>query len=152
MVLAIAKGLVGGLTSGSAGKIQGLTPMGEMSTINNLPETKQIQQFAKLPNLKTCNESTALQKKKELETMKGNLYYMQQIAEAQKGKMDTAVQAIGTRLSVRQHGLKSAVKIADLAAKHRLEGLQAGYQLNEAKTVVSAWEQVSNQSASIIQL
>ncbi|CAA9376378.1 hypothetical protein AVDCRST_MAG94-4570 [uncultured Leptolyngbya sp.] len=149
MVLGLARSFAGGM-SANAGKIERLTPMGNMSSINDLPEARQIQNFAKLPHLKNCNQSTALRMKKEAERMKANLQMLKETAEYQKSKMDTAAGAVGVRLGVRQHGMKVAANIAGQAAQHRIQGLAVGHALEEAKVQVTAWEQVHNVSSSIV--
>lgn len=149
MVLGLARSVAGAM-SANASKVERLTPMGDMSTVNNLPETRQISNFAKLPHLKACNESRALRAHQELEAMKANLEMMKRLAEAQKGKMDTAANAVGVRLGTRQHGMKTAAKIAAMATEHRLHGLTTGHVLEQAKGTVTAWEQVHNVSSSLV--
>lgn len=149
MVLGLARSVAGGM-SATAGKIERLTPMGNMATINDLPETRQIANFAKLPHLKACNESRALRLHSELQAMRANLEVMKRMAESRKEQMDTAASAVGVRLGVRQHGMKKAAQIAGMAAEHRLYGLATGHALEQAKGTVTAWERVHDVSSSIV--
>lgn len=142
---------VGGLTSANAEKLQKVVPMGDMPTIRNLPEASQIHKMTNLPNLKACNESRALRAKKEAEMMKANLHFMREIASAQQSKITTQREAVEERLKSRQHGMKETEAVVKSGADHRLKSLAMGYAINEQKARVSAWEQVSNVSAEIIQ-